>query len=151
MPKLLSPECLALGVRASSWEEVVRYGGRLLEEAGLVTPSYTEAMVRTVKELGTYIVIAEGIAMPHARPEDGALGVGIAIVALAEPVEFGNPDNDPVRVAVFLCAVDKEAHLAVLSSLMQLFEQEDFAEVMSNFTDKENALKYIDSILVGEA
>lgn len=40
---------------------------------GCIKESYIDAMVNTVKNMGPYIVIAPGIAMPHAAPEDGVL------------------------------------------------------------------------------
>lgn len=50
----------------------MRIGGELLEKSGAIEPRYIDAMINTVKEIGPYIVIAPGIAMPHARPEAGA-------------------------------------------------------------------------------
>ncbi|BEU88103.1 BglG family transcription antiterminator [Selenomonas sp. TAMA-11512] len=146
MPMLkdvLTEDCIALNVKADDWEAAVRYGGMMMERLGMTEARYTESMLRTVKEMGSYIVIAPGLAMPHARPEDGAKRVGSVIVTLAEPVTFGNPDYDPVRVVVFLCAVDKVQHLKVLSDLMVLFEDDDFCdEICAQRTEKE-ALGYV--------
>lgn len=143
---LLSEKNIALQVEASTWEKVVRTGGELMKASGLIEDRYIEAMVRTVRELGPYIVIAPGIAMPHARPEDGALAVGTAVVTLKEPVNFGNKDNDPVTVAVFLCAVDKNAHLQVLSDLMTLFEDEDFPQKAQQFRTPEEFMTYVEEL-----
>ncbi len=52
-------------------------------------------MIRVAKN-SAHIVIAPGIALPHARPEDGVIDSTVAVVRLAEPVNFGNEDNDPV-------------------------------------------------------
>lgn len=140
---LLTPKAVRVQVHANNWEDVVRIGGQVMVDNGLVTPGYIDAMVKTVIEMGPYIVIAPGIAMPHARPEDGALQVGVTVVALAEPVNFGNAENDPVSVAVFLCAVDKTAHLQVLSDLMGLFEDEHFVDVASKAQSDEELYQYI--------
>ena len=115
----------------------------MMERLGMTHARYTEAMLRTVREMGAYIVIAPGLAMPHARPEDGARRVGTVILTLAEPVAFGNPDYDPVRVVVFLCAVDKVQHLKVLSDLMVLFEDEDFCEEIRAQKSETDALAYV--------
>lgn len=140
---LLTPKTVRVQAHANNWEELVRLGGQVMVDNGLVTPGYVDAMVKTVTEMGPYIVIAPGIAMPHARPEDGALQVGVAVVALAEPVNFGNAENDPVSVAVFLCAVDKTAHLQVLSDLMGLFEDEQFVTRAKQATSNEELYQYI--------
>ena len=81
---------------------------------------YIEAMIENVKGKGTYIVIAPGIAMPHARPEKGAQGIGFALVSLADPVVFGHPKNDPVQLVIALCAIDHQTHLNALSDLAEL-------------------------------
>ncbi len=113
---------------AAAWREAVHASGRLLVEAGFAEPRYIDAMLRTVEELGPYIVIAPGVALPHARPEDGALGTGFAAVVLAAPVEFGNPDNDPVHLVVAFCAPDKSAHIGSLSRLAKALGKNDFLQ-----------------------
>ena len=143
LKNVLTKDCIALNVKAESWEDAVRYGGAMMERLGMTHARYTEAMLRTVREMGAYIVIAPGLAMPHARPEDGARRVGTVILTLAEPVAFGNPDYDPVRVVVFLCAVDKVQHLKVLSDLMVLFEDEDFCEEIRAQKSETDALAYV--------
>ena len=42
--------------------------------------SYVDGIIASVKELGPYIVIADGIAMPHTRPEQGAIGIGCSLI-----------------------------------------------------------------------
>ena len=139
----LPDSAFLLDVPATDWKDAIRLAGKGLVAAGFTTDAYTDQMIETVEKMGPYIVIAPGIAMPHARPEDGALQVGVTVVALAEPVNFGNAENDPVSVAVFLCAVDKTAHLQVLSDLMGLFEDEHFVDVASKAQSDEELYQYI--------
>ena len=104
---LLSEDNVSFHYPAETWEEVIRHGGQLMVDTGFTDPSYTEAMVEVVREMGPYIVLAPGLAMPHARPEHGAKRVGTALVTLEKPLNFGSPDNDPVSVALFLCAPNR--------------------------------------------
>ena len=39
-------------------------------------------MINNVKEIGSYIVIAPKVAIPHARPEDGTNKLGISFLKL---------------------------------------------------------------------
>lgn len=66
----LSASSIALNQRADDYKEAIRIGGNLLVNDGKATPEYASAMIDAVQEFGPYIVIAPGIAMPHARPED---------------------------------------------------------------------------------
>ena len=46
---------------------------------------------------------------------------GLAVVTLAEPVAFGHPHNDPVRVVVGLAVSNAEEHVASVASLANVF------------------------------
>lgn len=124
----ISAETVLIDVPARDWQEAVRAVGQLLVKAGAAEPRYLDAMVRTVSELGPYIVLAPGMAMPHARPEDGALEVGFAAITLAQPVEFGNPDNDPVQLVIAFCAPNPDAHIQSLTQLARTLGEPGFIE-----------------------
>ena len=63
----------------------------------------------------------------------GAKQVGTALVTLEKPIDFGSPENDPVSVAVFLCAPNKEEHIQLLTDIATLFEDEEFLDAAVNF------------------
>lgn len=104
-------------VAAARWEDAVRAAAHLLVAQGAAEPRYEDRCVAIVAEQGPYIVVAPGIALAHARPEDGALGVGVAAAVLARPVAFGHPTNDPVDVVLAFASPDKDAHLGLLAHL----------------------------------
>lgn len=114
-----------LDVTARDAEEAITLAGRLLVDAERVTPAYVEAMLEAFRTLGPYVVLAPNIAMPHARPEHGALREGVAVLRLAEPVAFGHPDNDPVRVVLPLAGTDPVAHIEVLRRLARVLMDPD--------------------------
>lgn len=137
----LTKDVIQVNVDAKNWEEAVRTGGELLVNAHKCQPEYVDAMVRTVRELGPYMVLAPGLALAHARPEDGTLAVGLSLITLAEPVEFGSKVNDPVKIVISFCAVDKEGHVDVLKALAE------FLRVEENQTALKNAAT-VDELLV---
>jgi PTS system ascorbate-specific IIA component len=93
-------------------------------EAGGCTPEYVSAMEEAVVTFGPYIVIAPGVAIPHARPERGALLQGTAVLTLAEPVVFGEPANDPVDLIIAFTAQDKTSHLSTLQTIVAVLGNE---------------------------
>lgn len=121
--ELLPLERIALKVKVSSWEEAIRMVGQLLVNTGGVEPRYIDAMIRTAKQLGPYIVVAPGVAMPHALPQDGVCHPCLALATLDPPIVFGNPNNDPVKVVLAIGAVDTTQHINALR---------DFARTLSN-------------------
>jgi mannitol/fructose-specific phosphotransferase system IIA component (Ntr-type) len=117
---LLTADTVRARVQAAGWEQAAEAAGRLLVEAGRAEPRYSDAMRRALQELGPYAVLAPGIVLLHARPEDGVLAPCLALVTLSRPVEFGSAQNDPVDLVFALGAVDKAAHLAALQELASL-------------------------------
>ena len=140
---LLSEDNVSFHYPAETWEDVIRHGGQLMVDAGFTEPTYTEAMIDVVRDMGPYIVLAPGLAMPHARPEMGAKQVGTALVTLEKPIDFGSPENDPVSVAVFLCAPNKEEHIQLLTDIASLFEDEEFLDAAVNFESIEDVQAFL--------
>ena len=99
LKEVLTKESIVANYHAQDRNDAVCESGRLLVRIGAADPAYVEAMVKNLEVNGTYIVIAPGIAMPHARPEAGAKRVGFSLVTLAQPIAFGHPTNDPVKLA----------------------------------------------------
>lgn len=140
---LLSEDNVSFRYPAETWEDVIRHGGQLMVDAGFTDSTYTEAMIDVVRDMGPYIVLAPGLAMPHARPEMGAKQVGAALVTLEKPIDFGSPENDPVSVAVFLCAPNKEEHIQLLTDIATLFEDEEFLDAAVNFESIEDVQAFL--------
>ena len=140
---LLSEDNVSFHYPAETWEDVIRHGGQLMVDAGFTEPTYTEAMIDVVRDMGPDIVLAPGLAMPHARPEMGAKQVGAALVTLEKPIDFGSPENDPVSVAVFLCAPNKDEHIQLLTDIATLFEDEEFLDAAVNFESIEDVQSFL--------
>jgi len=123
--EMLRPALVTTLVSAADWEDAIRAVGRLLVADDAVEPRFIDAMIRVAKEFGPYIVVAPGIALPHARPEDGVKQASIAMITLAEPVNFGNEQNDPVSLVIALAAVDNKQHIQSLAELASVLGEED--------------------------
>ena len=106
-------------------DEAVSASGELLYQNGFAEKEYIDAMLENVRKNGNYIVIAPGIAMPHARPECGAKKIGFSLMTLKEPVKFGHRTNDPVKIVIGLCAIDHQTHLTALSELVEILNDQD--------------------------
>ncbi len=109
------------GVRAKrtarDWPDAVYVAGHFLVDAGTIEARYIEAMQKVILEIGPYVVIAPGIALLHARPEDGVIKPCFGLVTLSTPVPFGHSQNDPVDLVFVLGAVDKTGHIQALQQI----------------------------------
>lgn len=140
---ILLEDNIKLGVEVNNWEEAIKAGGRLLKANGYIKDEYIDSMINAVKEIGPYIVIAPGIAMPHGRPESGVLKIGLSLITLKNPINFGNKENDPVKIVVCLCAIDHMTHLKALSELVQFLGDEKFISIVLNSKQASEIVNYI--------
>ena len=114
-------EAIDVHVPAEDWRAAVTLAGDALVRSGVAKPGYANEMIRMIEEHGPYVVIAPGLALAHARPGPDVLGDGLAIVTLENPVDFGHPYNDPVRVVLGLAIASAGEHLAAVASLANVF------------------------------
>ena len=104
-------------LEVTDWTAAVDAAVQLLVEAGAATSGYAAKCVQNLREQGPYIVIAPGLALAHARPEDGARALGLSVATFAPPVPFGHPTNDPVDVVLAFASPDRNAHVGLLAAL----------------------------------
>ena len=147
---LLAGDTVRARVQVDTWQEATEAAGQLLVSAGLVEARYVAAMQRVLQELGPYAVIAPGIALLHARPDDGVLAPCLALITLSQAVEFGSEQNDPVDLVFALGAVDKTAHIAALQELAGLLMEPQVLERLRSAADDQALLAAIQSALISK-
>ncbi|WP_125579020.1 PTS sugar transporter subunit IIA [Lacticaseibacillus suibinensis] len=119
-------------------EQAIRQAGALLVSGGFATPFYTQAMLTSFKANGAYFVIAPGIAMPHARPENGVLVDGISLLTLQTPLDFGNAANGPADLIIGLAATGADRHIQLIQAIAKAFSARwRYRQLMSCTTSKQ--------------
>ncbi len=123
---------------AETWQDAVKKSVDMLVSAGCAEERYYDGILDVVAEHGPYFVIEQGIAMPHARPEAGALKIGFSLMTLKQPVSFGHATNDPVDFVLTLCAPDKHSlNEKALVEVMNLFDNEEVLEKIRSAKTKD--------------
>lgn len=144
MLKEMTDETLIrLNIEADDWQDAIRKAAAPLVEQQKVKPSYVDEIINGVLEMGPYIVITEHVALPHARPEAGALQSAIGIATLKKPIEFGNKNNDPVKYMFTLSATDNNGHLQALAEMAGLFEEKEFFKMLDTATSPKDVMNYL--------
>ncbi|MBS3681911.1 BglG family transcription antiterminator [Ornithinibacillus massiliensis] len=118
---LLTSDTISLVDSVDSWEAAIRLSAKPLIEQGKIEPQYVDAMIRYC-EKDPYIVIAPGVAIPHAAPEDGAREVGMSLLRIKHGVSYTS-END-IHLIIAISAVDKQKHIHALMQLMNLVGSE---------------------------
>lgn len=143
---VINEDLIALNVEATDWKDAVKKGGQLLVDQGVAKESYVEAMIQSAINVGPYIVLEKGIALPHATPQDNTFKIGASIITLKTPVEFGHEENDPVSLVICLASIDSNSHMQVLADIGKIFDEEDLSQQIMNATSKQEVIEIITSI-----
>lgn len=126
---LVKNNSVKLGLEASTWEEAVKLSINPLIESGAVEERYYDAILRVTAEFGPYYLLMPGMAMPHARPEDGVNEDAFSLITLKEPVTFS--DGKQASVLIALAATSSEIHASVaIPQIIALLELENSIERM---------------------
>lgn len=121
---LIDNNSIKLQAQASNWREAIKIGTDLLIASGAIQPSYHDAIITSVEELGPYICIAPNLALPHARPENGVLRTAFALVTLEEPIYFEG-EEEPVDVLITLAGSSSDEHMEGLMEVTQVLDDEE--------------------------
>ena len=121
----------------SNWEDAIRKGAQLLIENRCIEPRYVDSIINNIKESGPYVVLGDGMAMSHARPEDGVLKNGITLLKIVNGVDFDNKNK--VFLLFTLAAENNEHHQDLMGEIADLLnESEKIKRIMyDDLTDLE--------------
>lgn len=140
LTELLTPDMIQLTDEKMNWEDAIRFAAKPMLDKKIIEPRYAEAMIDKVKQFGPFIHIGKGIALPHARPEDGVNQIGMSLLKVKEPVLLMDDEKHPIQIFVCLAAVDNEAHLRALASLTRVLSNSQKLDQLLNAETKEEIL-----------
>ncbi|OFO02527.1 transcription antiterminator BglG [Streptococcus sp. HMSC063D10] len=115
--QLITEETCLISSEQMNWKEAIRLAAKPLLASGKITESYPEAMIEKVEEFGPFINLGKGIAIPHARPEDGVNSVGMSMLVLEQPIYLLDDPKQEIYLLLCIAAIDNETHLKALSHL----------------------------------
>lgn len=137
LAEAFSENSIRVSAVALDREHAITLSGELLVSSGRVTPDYILEMIEVLETHGPYFVIAPGVALAHSRPAESVISTGLSLLTLAEPIEFGNSANDPVRLVIGMSAIDHDSHLEMLKQLAEMLSSEETVNSLLNATDSE--------------
>lgn len=137
LTELITPEMIQICDEVADWETAIRTAAKPLVASRKIEDRYADAMIEKVKQYGPFIHIGKGIALPHARPEDGVKALGMSLLKVENPVLLLDDEKHAVQLFVCLAAVDNEAHLRALSSLTKLLSNKENLDDLLAATTKE--------------
>lgn len=95
---------------------------KVLLKQKIVTERYYQAIINNIKVHGGYFYLGEGVCMPHARTEDGALETGLCILKLNNSVNF---KGNKVNLFFTLAARNKNDHFELMKKIAAVCSRND--------------------------
>ncbi|AJI94722.1 phosphotransferase enzyme II, A component [Yersinia ruckeri] len=143
LKKLLTADVVQVVEQAKDWRDAIATSCKPLIDNGAIEPRYVEAIYRSHEAIGPYYVVGPGIAMPHARPEEGVNRLSLALTVISSGVSFNAEENDPVKLLIVLAATDSNSHIEAISQLAQLFDNENDVNSILNAKTTQDILSVI--------
>ena len=127
--KLLKKENVKFIEGAEDWKEAILQSGNLLVSNKKVTSEYVKEMIELVEKHGPYIVIEEGIAMPHAGISENVLETGISLLVVKEKVAL--PEGRNANIFLSFAAKNKNDNIDIMNDLFELITKHKFIDEVS--------------------
>ncbi|QXW66283.1 PTS sugar transporter subunit IIA [Streptobacillus moniliformis] len=138
--KALNKNSVIFRKNVSNWEEAIELLGNNLVSKCSITNEYIDEMKKMVKKLGPYIVIYDGIALPHAKFEHSVMKTDASLLILEEAVDFGK--GKKAKVLLCFSSKDNNSHLELLGDFYKLILNEKFLEDISRIKTYEKLMSY---------
>lgn len=145
LKKLLKKENVKFIDEAENWKEAIFQSGDLLVSNKKVTSEYVEEMVELVEKHGPYIVLEEGIAMPHAGISENVLETGISLLVVNEKVSL--PEGRNANIFLSFAAKNKNDNIDIMNDLFELITKYEFIDKVSKMKNYSQLETYLEEII----
>ncbi|HAT2744824.1 TPA: PTS mannitol transporter subunit IIA [Citrobacter farmeri] len=130
---------ISIKTMAKNWQEAIDFSMSSLLLNNYVNANYIQAIKDSTINNGPYYILAPGVAMPHARPECGALKTGMSLTLLKQEVQFAD-DDEPVKLLIGLSAANADSYIGAIQALSELLcEEENLAALLAAKSEKQLA------------
>lgn len=127
--KYVSEYNIQLNLEVNNWEEAIRISALPLLNNNDITEEYIEAMIDNIRSLGAYIVVDDGIAIPHARPDKYVKNFGMTINTFKTPITIGS--HSDIKIFITIASKNNENHIKLITQIMKLIEDESFIDILN--------------------
>ena len=141
---LVKLENVQICQESHNWREAIKISTQPLENGGYVKTSYKDGIIENVEKLGPYFVISDDIAMPHARPEQGAIKTQIAITLFHKGVKFDGKNATP-RLFITLSAKENNEHLEALAKISELLSNDAKVDKILKSQNEQTLYQYFEN------
>ena len=149
---IIDDELIVTSATAQNKDEVMRELAGVLWAAGRIDDRARLEQALWTREEVYATGMGHGFAVPHCK-SDAVHAASIAVLRLAQPVEWGSLDNQPVRMAILLALPENAAkqHLQVFARLARKLMNEDFRNQLLGAPDAAAVRSCLERDVIAEA
>lgn len=114
------------------WQAAIKLSFQDFVNRNIVATEYIDAVIKNIKVNGDYIIVIDGVAIPHATSEF-VYQSKIALAVFETPI---NLLERTVKVFFLIASADDENHLLNLSNLATILSDEILVEKLKSCNNK---------------
>ena len=123
------------------WKQAIKMIGKNMKKQGYITDKYIQEMIDNIKKFGSYIVIEEGIAIPHGNISKNVMKNGISLLISKKKIFL--PDKKFVNIFIAFAIKERENQQKVLKFIFELATRENLKENLIKLTNIKNVISYL--------
>ncbi|MDO4604617.1 MAG: BglG family transcription antiterminator [Helcococcus sp.] len=109
------------------WKEGIKLASQVLVENNSIHKKYIDSMIEMVEKFGPYIVIVDGIALPHSNEFQYVNKIDASILVFDEPCHI---KDKKVNVFFVISLVDKNSHLNLFAQISEILNDSNNIETI---------------------
>lgn len=130
LSKLINEGLVSFEDSFETWQDAIVGSCDKLVEKGIVKKEYSDEIIECLNKYGPYIVIIDGVAMPHSTMGgNNVLDTAISFMKVDKEVVFEH-EGEVKKATLFftLAAKSSDEHLQNMVSLTELLSDEEVIE-----------------------
>ncbi|WP_028777963.1 BglG family transcription antiterminator [Shimazuella kribbensis] len=136
-PVAFSESSIQLHASAQDWQEAIQLGTRPLIEQNYIEQSYHDKIIENIQTIGPYMVVAPGVILSHAGPDDGVHANSFSIVTLDKGVDFGDKFNKPVQLIWTLAMKEAKSQILIEKIMSVILDQNLITQILETKSTKD--------------
>lgn len=138
---MLDPKHIRIAASAPDWHQAMEGAADELLRAGFIEHSYLDEAIRNVEEYGSYIIVARGVALAHARKESGAHRDGIGLLVSRDGIAFD--EGERVHLLFFFAQSSDTDYMPLFREIIRLGQEEENIATLTACTNVEQVRETI--------
>lgn len=130
--------------KLEDWKKSIQLGVNYMCKNNFVEKIYGDKIIELIDEYGPYMIIREGVIIPHSRIDNSVNKTGMFLLKLKNPVMF--PGNKMIDTLIFISAKEKNDHVKGLEDLLFLLDEKDLKKKIDIAKNQDELIKIFKEI-----